>query len=169
MSLPTFLFYFFSGIAALSGIGILLIKNVFKAALLLLLCLLALAALYVLAFADFVASAQILIYAGGILVVIIFGIMLTSKLSGRPLEIDHAHIFGGTLVVIPLCILLMVSIATSPASPRPAYMPTAGNLQRIGINFMTDFALPFELAGILLLVALIGAAVTTSFMKSKKM
>jgi NADH:ubiquinone oxidoreductase subunit 6 (subunit J) len=168
MSLPTLLFYFFSTIAAFSAIGILLIKNVFKAALLLLLCLLALAALYVLAFADFVATTQILIYAGGILVVIIFGIMLTSKLSGRPQGIDHAHIFGGTLVALPLCILLIISITKAPTPPMPAYMPTAGNLQVIGMNFMTDFALPFELAGILLLVALIGAAVTTSFLKSKK-
>src|SRR5689334_22515660 len=106
MNIVTLVFYFFMFIAAASAAGILLIKNVFKGALLLLICLLSLAAVYVLAFAEFVAITQIMIYAGGILVVIIFGIMLTSKISGKPLVVQNANWFGGLLVSITLLVLL---------------------------------------------------------------
>jgi NADH:ubiquinone oxidoreductase subunit 6 (subunit J) len=168
MNILTFISYFFMLAAAVSATGILLSRNVFKAALMLLVCLLSIAALYVLSFAEFVAITQILVYAGGVLVVIIFGIMLTSKLSGKPLQVGHTNIFVALLSGILLFVLLANFIADDLfAAPQHA-LETQGALQTIGTNLMTTYALPFEIAGILLLVALIGAAVITSFMKSKK-
>jgi NADH-quinone oxidoreductase subunit J len=169
MNLVAIIFYFFVLLAALSAMGILLMKNVFKAALLLLICLLCLAAIYILAFAEFVAVTQILIYAGGVMVVIIFGIMLTSRLAGKPLEVNNANIFSGLLASIILLILLVNFYSKYFTITNSGSLPTTGSIETIGINFMTKFALPFEIAGILLLVALIGAAVITSFMKIKKL
>jgi NADH-quinone oxidoreductase subunit J len=161
------MFYVFVFIALAGVIGILLTRNVFKGALFLLMCLLSIAALYVMLSAEFVAITQILIYAGGIVVVLIFGIMLTTRISGKPLLVTNSNIFSGALVSIALLAVLINLIAYNPLSATLQTAPVAG-LENIGINFMTSHALPFEVAGVLLLVALIGAAVVTSFMKSKK-
>lgn len=168
MTLATIVFYFFVLVAAISSIGILFSKNVFKAALLLLVCLLAIAALYIFTMAEFIAITQILIYAGGILVVIIFGIMITSKLSGKPLHVGHTHLFSGLLAALTIFILLIFSFIRDLDLPKPISITESNNIEMLGTNFITDYALPFQMAGILLLVALIGAAVITSFMKSKK-
>ena len=167
MNLTSILFYSFEALAALSSIALIFARNVFHGALLLITCLLALAGIYVLAFAEFVAVTQILVYAGGILVVIIFGIMLTSKLSGKPLLIEHAYGFSGTLAGILFFALLIFSIANE--SFKELAPPTElTEIRTIGVGLMTDFALPFEVAGILLLVALIGAAIIASSTKTKK-
>jgi NADH:ubiquinone oxidoreductase subunit 6 (subunit J) len=161
------MFYVFVFIALAGVIGILLTRNVFKGTLFLLMCLLCIAALYVMLSAEFVAITQILIYAGGIVVVLIFGIMLTTRISGKPLLVTNSNIFSGALVSIALLAALINLIAYNPLSTTLKTAPVAG-LENIGINFMTSHALAFEVAGVLLLVALIGAAVVTSFMKSKK-
>jgi NADH:ubiquinone oxidoreductase subunit 6 (subunit J) len=169
MSLLNGLFYFLEIIAALSAISIIFIRHVFYGALLLITCLLALAGLYVLAFAEFIAVTQILIYAGGILVVIIFGIMLTSKISGKPLVVQHANVFSGILVGLIFLALLIYFLSTqkfvmySTAKPSPET-----NIHTFGTGLMSDFILPFEIAGVLLLITLIGAAVVASSLKSKK-
>ena len=164
----TVAFYGFMLIAAISALGILVIKNVFKGALLLLICLLALAALYILLLAEFVAITQILIYAGGILVIILFGIMLTSKISGTPLRVKHGNIVAGIIAGVSICSLLIRLISDHFAATAQSPMQTSQAIETIGIHFMTDYIIPFEVAGILLLMALIGAAVTVSFMKTKK-
>lgn len=170
MNVLNLLFYFFEGVAAASALGIIFIRNVFYGALLLIVCLLSLAALYVFMFAEFVAVTQILIYAGGILIVIIFGIMLTSKIAGKPLVVEHAYVFGGTLVSVIFCSLLIYFLGRQPfASQDVVSLQQEEVLQRIGMGFMQEFLLPFEVAGILLLIALIGAAVIASTAKPKRM
>jgi NADH-quinone oxidoreductase subunit J len=168
MNIAGFLFYFFIVSAAASAIAILLIKNVFKAALFLLVCLLSLAAIYILAFAEFVAVTQILIYAGGILVLIIFSIMLTTKISGKPLRTSNTNIVSGISAGIVLLVLLLNYIPGNFMARTTDAMTPSQNIENIGINLMTEYALPFEIAGLLLLVSLLGAAVITSFMKIKR-
>ncbi|MBL7857205.1 MAG: NADH-quinone oxidoreductase subunit J [Cyclobacteriaceae bacterium] len=169
MTIATFMFYFFEVMAALSALALIFVRNVFYGALLLLICLLSLAGIYVLAFAEFVAVTQILIYAGGILVVIIFGIMLTTKISGKPLVVKHGNWLAGIFAGISMAALLMTffsqeSFSVSPIPPVSKY----GAIEQIGIQLMTGFALPFEVAGVLLLITLAGAAVIASTIKSKK-
>lgn len=166
MNLITLISWFFIVTTALSAVVILFSKNVFKAALMLLICLLSIAALYILANAEFIGVTQILIYAGGILVLVLFGIMLTSKLSGKPLKVSNDNLFSATLMgatVFGMLVLFFQNYLVLNEVTLPSQ-----SVQNIGISLMTDFSLPFELAGILLLVALIGAAVITSFMKLKK-
>lgn len=167
MSTHQLIFYVFSGFAALSAVGMLFVKNVFKAALMLLVCLLSLAGIYVLAFAEFLAVTQIMIYAGGILVVIIFGVMLTAKISGKPLEVTHNNILSGLIAGIALAILLIKLYS----SPFLVTHGTQGHDENIvtetGIQLMSTFVLPFEVAGVLLLMSLIGAAVVVSSFNKK--
>ena len=166
MNSPLLLFYLFVVAAGSSALGILLIRNVFKAALLLLICLLSLAALYVMAFAEFVAVTQIMIYAGGILVVIIFGIMLTSKISGKTLVAGHTNVFSGMLAGLMIAGLLF-SLVAKNFSRDIISQENFNTVSETGNQLMTTYMLPFEIAGLLLLIALIGAAVIASSAKSK--
>lgn len=171
MTLASFMFYFFEAAAALSAIALVLVRNVFYGALLLIVCLLAVAGIYVLAFAEFVAITQILIYAGGILVVIIFGIMLTSKISEKPLVVEHAFIFSGILAAAG-CFALLVFVLSKESfiqkTPAPGQSIQFNHVNTIGISLFGKYMLPFEIAGLLLLMALIGASVVASTIKSKK-
>jgi NADH-quinone oxidoreductase subunit J len=164
------LFYMFVVLTGVSALGILFIKNVFHAALLLLVSLLSIAGIYIINFAELVADTQILIYAGGILILLIFGIMLTSRLSGKPLIVTNNRWAEGVLVGIPLLILLVTFLLRENFTQNSANTTTLGqwnNINLIGINFMTDYLLPFEVAGILLLIALIGAAVMASYKRNE--
>jgi NADH-quinone oxidoreductase subunit J len=169
MNFVNILFYFFEAVAALAALSLVLVRNVFYGALILVVCLLALAAIYVLAFAEFVAVTQILIYAGGILVVIIFGVMLTAKIAGKPLVVKHTNLLGGTLACVALFTLLIYFLSSQHFfEDEKEMIPSADTINTIGFGLMTEFVLPFEVAGILLLAALIGAAVIASSIKSKK-
>lgn len=169
MSAASLLFYVFEGVAALAALALLFVRNVFYGALLLMVCLLGIAAIYVLSFAEVVAVTQILVYAGGILVVIIFGIMLTSKLAGKPLVVTHANVFLALLSSGALLLILIYLIAQITFPVADGATTLAGkNVERVGLSIMTDFVLPFEIAGILLLAALVGAAVLASTLKSKE-
>jgi NADH:ubiquinone oxidoreductase subunit 6 (subunit J) len=169
MTLVSFMFYFFETLAALSAIGLALVRNVFHGALLLIVCLLALAGIYVLAFAEFIAVTQILIYAGGILVIILFGIMLTTKISEKPMEVDHIFTTAGTLVASG-CFFLLIYILSKESFLKHSVPDTTQlkNINSIGIALLSKYMLPFEIAGLLLLIALVGASVMASTIKSNK-
>ncbi|MEX1239311.1 MAG: NADH-quinone oxidoreductase subunit J [Cyclobacteriaceae bacterium] len=165
MNLTEIFFYFFILLAAISAGAIVFSGDVFKSALLLLTCLLSIAALYVLSFAEFIAVTQILIYAGGILVIIIFGIMLTTKISGQALTVQNTNIFSGGIAGIGLLTLLVRYLPDIPPAESKGLQPQ--DISVIGLKIFSLYSLPFEIAGLLLLVALVGAAVITSHLKSK--
>ncbi|HTF19455.1 MAG TPA: NADH-quinone oxidoreductase subunit J [Chryseolinea sp.] len=161
MNAATILHYFFLAAASFATVALLFVRNVFYGALLLIITLLCLAGLYVLSFAEFLAITQILVYAGGILVVIIFAIMLTSHLHGKPLLVDHSNRLAGGLVGATLLGFLIYLIVNqfpvvANGQVRPFSISTLGRL------LLTEYALPFEVTGVVLLIALIGAAVIAS-------
>lgn len=158
MSLPIIVLYVLVALAVAGGLGVLLTRSVFKAAIALLICLLAVAGIYVLTFAEFVAVAQVLIYAGGVVVLILFGIMLTSKTSMTPFVSRFANVGSGLFLMIALLSLLWSAIGEIKT---PATSLTNQPVTTIGTSLMTGYALPFELTGIILLLALIGAAVSS--------
>jgi NADH-quinone oxidoreductase subunit J len=168
MKLVDFLFYFFGTLAVSSALMLAIVRHVFYGALLLIVCLLALAGIYVLAFAEFVAITQILIYAGGILVVIIFGIMLTTR-SEKPLLVEHTNVFAGVFVALASfggLVFLLNNESFRLADPFSG-STTLSHVNTIGVSLMTTYMLPFEVSGILLLMALVGAAVIASTIKRK--
>ncbi|MCI0750235.1 MAG: NADH-quinone oxidoreductase subunit J [Flammeovirgaceae bacterium] len=161
MNLLFIIFYAFCVLAVFSALGILLTKNLLHAALFLLVCLVSLSGVYIFSMAEWLAVTQLLIYAAGIVVLIVFGIMLTNSTSGKPLQVSNARWMVGLLLGAGFCFLLVktsneINIVTPHANPTNALM------QQTGKNLMSDFALPFEVAGLLLLLALVGAAVISS-------
>ena len=163
-------FYSLEFLAFASAVSILFTKNVFYAALFLIVCLLSIADIYIIANAEFLAVTQILIYAGGVLVLVIFGVMLTSKISGKPLAVENKNWFAGLLVgLFFMAILLNLFSKTIFYNSNPIESKVVNtSINQIGIHFTTDYALPFEVTGVLLLVALIGAAVVASTVSSAK-
>jgi NADH:ubiquinone oxidoreductase subunit 6 (subunit J) len=168
MNLGSTIFYCFITTAMVSALAILFSKNIFKAALWFLICLLSIAALFIMSFAEFVGVTQILIYAGGVLVIILFGIMFTSRLTGKPLRVENKNLFVGVLVGASIFILLAKLILShvpdlGTNSQRPEH-----SVETIGKSLMTDYSLPFEVVAILLLITLVGASVVMAFMKLKR-
>ena len=166
MNIVIIAFYFFEVLAAVSALGILLVRNVFHGALLLVTCLLSLAGLYVIGFAEFVAITQILVYVGGVLILILFGIMVTSRIAGRPVISKNRLWITG---IIPGVIILgtLIKFFSEVKLAEPNEELTGRTLEAIGISFMTEYLLQFEVAGVLLLVVLIGATITASMAQQK--
>lgn len=160
----TFAFYLLAFLSVIAAAGILFTRQLFHGALMLLVCLLCIAGIYVVSLAELVAVAQILVYAGGVVVIIIFGIMLTTRISDKPLKITNDKWFAGILVGIPLMVLLisLINRENFPATETFVPNPHFTIINQLGIALMTDYLLPFEIAGILLLIALAGAAVSAA-------
>lgn len=150
--------YFFMIAGAASATAILFTRNIFHAVLMLLVTLLSTAAIYVLLGAEFLGIAQILVYAGGVIILLIFGIMLTSRLSNKPLNISNHNLTGGLLGGLAFFLLLVYAYQyLDPLTPQNVI-----SYPSVGISMLTDYAAPFELTGVLLLVSLIGAALIAS-------
>ena len=151
-------FWFFVAMTVISAFFVVLSKNLVYAAVSLLVTFLGVASMYVFLWADFMAGTQVMIYIGGILILILFGIMLTHKITS--VKISHANVQRGmgALVTILLFAGLFWMIQITPWKLESAIEPEQ-TVETIGTLLMTDFLLPFEVASVLLLGALIGAAV----------
>jgi len=159
MSILDLVFYFFGGLAILSSLLIVIHRNVLYNAFFLLISLLCVAGLYVFAGADFIAVSQIMIYVGGILVLLIFGVMFTNRQqSSADLSVGQRNLILGSVLGISLFALLAHAIWQSQQLGRlnEGEIPTA-TVAKLGVGLMTNYLIPFELAAILLLAALIGA------------
>ena len=114
------------------------------------------AGLYVLLGADFLAATQLLIYVGGILVLLLFGVMLTHKIYDLDLRTETTQLASGVIVAVGLFVILTATALRSEWATTER--PPAPTTDEIGRLFMGQYLLPFEAASVLLLVALIGAA-----------
>ncbi|AKQ44884.1 hypothetical protein TH63_03395 [Rufibacter radiotolerans] len=171
LSLPTLLFYLFAALAVGAGLWLVFSKNLLHMAFALLLCLLAVAAIYVLLFADFVAVTQLMIYVGGVLVLIVFGLMLSSSTEGDFLLSGNANTVWAAAVVIGVVAglggLLLKTASAFPAADQPSGLAQTAatgkftTLYTVGQELVLRYVLPFEIASVLLLVALVGAAAIT--------
>jgi NADH-quinone oxidoreductase subunit J len=131
-------------------------QNLVRSAFALLFTLSGVAGLYVYLAADFLAATQIIVYVGGILVLILFGVMLTNKIVSVELYQGSARI-GRSVLLFGAILFILFSVIFNTrwlAGGVPAMEPTT---REIGRLFMTDFILPFEVVSVLLLAALIGA------------
>ena len=168
MNLKDVIYYFFMLLAALSAVGILISKNVLHAALLLIVCLLSIAGIYVLLHAEFLAVTQIMVYAGGILVIIIFGVMLSSRVANKPLNIETARKIPGFVTGAGMLVILIYALQSVGFSFSITFADkVSNNVHAIGFQLMSSYVAPFEIAGVLLLISLIGAAVTASYQIKK--
>ena len=149
-------FWFISGLTVISAFFVVFSKSLLYSAYSLLVTFLGVTALYVFLWADFLAVVQVVVYVGGILVLIIFGIMLTNKISS--VNISHTSVQKGlgAIVVIGFLGALCFVMISTPWVELPNSEPTE-TTRSIGRLLMIDYLLPFEAASFLLLGALIGA------------
>ncbi len=151
------IFYFFALITLISAGVTVASRNIIYSAFSLLFTFFGVAGIYVLLSADFIAISQILIYVGGILVLMLFGVMLTNK-------VINVEIKTGTLQTIPALVLTAVvagvlcGVFYATDWRIVQGIPATPTAKTLGEMFMTTYLLPFEVASVVLLVALLGAA-----------
>ena len=153
-----FVFWVVTSVTIISALGVVLSNQLIYSAISLLFTLFGIAGLYVFLWADFMTGIQLLVYVGGILTLIIFGIMLTNKISSARLSQTNMQQGIGSVVSLWLLIVLSLVISKtnwySASSSEPA-----STVDKIGTLLMTKHLLAFEGISLLLLGALIGAAI----------
>jgi len=158
MSLFDIAFYILAFITVASAIVVVSARNIVYSAFALLFTFFGVAGLYVLLNADFIAVTQVLIYVGGILVLIIFGIMLTTKFFNVPIKTEILHV-GPAIVVTGAIMGTLVGVILKTKWFNVMNVQWENTTKKIGEKLMTDFILPFEVASVVLLVALLGAVI----------
>jgi NADH-quinone oxidoreductase subunit J len=158
------IFFILSAFTLLAAVMVVTVKNIIHSALWLIGSFFSVAALYLLMEAEFIAIVQVLIYVGAISILILFAIMLTRHVTGEGVRqlyqrwwiafVVAAALFG--LLIVPT--VLNYSWNTVPPPAQGQTQPLASATE-IGTAFMREYLLPFEIASVLLLVALIGAIV----------
>ena len=153
-------FVFLASAVVIGALGVVLLPNIVYAAFLLGGVFLAVAGLYLMLNASFIAAAQVLIYVGAVNVLILFAIMLVNKKEAMAASPGTGlrRILSSGVCVGLLILLLRVAFTTPWALPGPAPIGEDAVI-RLGEHFFSDYLLPFELASVLLLMAMIGAIV----------
>lgn len=140
-----------------TGVGIIVFsKNVVHAAYAIALTLVGLSGIYVLLHSELLAIVQILLYAGGVVILLAFGIMMTSRLGGE-VKTKSKNKLSAALLSASLFGLL-VYLISSTDFPQKEMHPKEPQIAAIGIAFLTDHLVAFELVAFILLVVLVGAA-----------
>jgi NADH:ubiquinone oxidoreductase subunit 6 (subunit J) len=153
-------FFVFSGVILLGLLGMIFTKKVVYAAFLLVVVMVALAGIFVLFKADYLAVVQILVYAGGIVILLAFGLMLTQQIREGATPAAHHLLFPGLLVAVTVAFAFSVTIYQGSQLPLKYHTGSWPNqpVRTIGQLFMTEYLLAFELIAYLLLVVLVGAS-----------
>jgi len=167
------LFYAFAALAILSALLVVSLKNTARALFLFFVTLFAMAGLFLFALADFVAITQILVYVGGVLILMIFAFMLSNKELLKDLQstssrfIAMPNVQSAVLAIAFLALMTYGIIEWQQQTPEwimqnikmnQVIQSTDNNISQLGVKFMTHYILPFEVISIFLLMALIGAS-----------
>ncbi len=154
---PKIIFWFFAALMLGSALIVVHGKNLVHSAFALLATFFSAAVFYALLGADFLAGAQVLIYVGGILILLLFGVMLTNRIFDVNLRTETFQVVPSALVSAGVFAMLTLVILKTPWR-RVSVLDEGPTTERIGNLLVTTYLLPFEVASVLLLVALLGAA-----------
>jgi NADH-quinone oxidoreductase subunit J len=157
MGIYDLIFYLFAAVTVLSAFFVVTTRNIVRAAFFLLFTLFGIAGLYVLLGADFVALVQLIVYVGGILILLIFGVMITNKITEVEIKTGTIHTMPAAIGVGLLTGIIGAVVLGTEWSQVDSEMPQS-TLSNLGSMLLNEYVLVFELLGILLLVALVGAA-----------
>jgi NADH-quinone oxidoreductase subunit J len=168
MSPEQIIFYFFAALTLISAFLVVNLQNLVRSIFLFFVTIFSLAAMFVFALADFIAVTQVVIYVGGVLVLMLFAFMLSNRelLSGLQVikgGFKMSHL-AGLLISCGIFFLLYLSISSADVINLPWVknsQPLGQNdntIHQIGIHTMTRYLLPFEVVSVFLMMALIGAA-----------
>ncbi|SDD75283.1 NADH-quinone oxidoreductase subunit J family protein [Desulfuromonas thiophila] len=156
-------FYLVALVTLVSGFLVIRCKNPINSAISLVMTFFCLAVFYVMLHAPFMAAVQIMVYAGAIMVLIMFVIMLLnlgSEVVGRYRHaVTGALVAGGLLLLQLLILVKQGGVSPTGGTINAQTVEAVGHTELIGFAMFTDFLLPFEIASILLLVAIVGAVV----------
>jgi NADH-quinone oxidoreductase subunit J len=161
--METFFFTVVSLVAVVSAILVVVCRNPINSALALVLTFFSVATFYVTMDAPFLAAVQVMVYAGAIMVLIIFTIMLLNIRVNASKKQSHKVILGSIIGFFTLLNTAYIIYKSQAAQPVGTYSPemirSVGHTQLIGREMFTNFLLPFEITSILLLVAIVGAVI----------
>ena len=163
--LETVLFFVLAALTVVSAVLVIAQRNAVASAIYLIITFFCLAGIYLLLQAPFIAVIQVLVYAGAIMVLFLFVIMLLNleEETKRIRQPKLAKIAGVALAVVLLAQLGMIFQSFILAAPRENFTPekvaAAGNTESVARLLFTDFLLPFEITSVLLLVAIVGAII----------
>ncbi|HCF25869.1 MAG TPA: NADH-quinone oxidoreductase subunit J [Cyanobacteria bacterium UBA11049] len=143
-----------------AALGVVLLSNIVYSAFLLAMVFVSISGMYLLLNADFVATAQVLIYVGAVNVLILFAIMLVNKREDfQPVRNAWLRPLITSVVSLGLFALLSAMVLSTPWAISTGSTPGNNSIIAIGQHFFSDFLLPFELASVLLLMAMVGAII----------
>ena len=156
-----FFFYLFAGMMLIGGILVITRKNPVHSALALIVALLAQASIYLMLYAPFVAGVQIILYAGGIMVLFLFVIMLVNiEKAQREEQFNQQWLVGLAAAIALGALFVLVYVKGRALFPdRAILMPEQSNTQQVAVLLYGNYMFTFEIASLLLLVAIIGAVV----------
>lgn len=157
MGIYDIIFYLFAVLTLVSGFFVVTSKNIVHAAFYLLFTFFGVAGLYVLLGADFIAVVQLMVYVGGILVLLLFGVMLTNKITSVNIRSGSLNVFAAAIGV-GLFAGALVSVMITTGWKNFQLEVNDSSLQAIGNLLINEYVVIFELLGVLLLIAMIGAA-----------
>jgi NADH-quinone oxidoreductase subunit J len=163
MTFSAFLFYCLASLALVSGLLVITRRNAVHSALFLVGVFLSVAGIYVVLGAEFLAAVQLLVYAGGILVLFLFVIMLVRLETLKARRRSHFLALVGVVLVVALVAMvghLFLEGGKGGVTGPPAVAPGGeGNMERVGMALYRDYLLPFEVVSVFLLVAMVGTIV----------
>ncbi len=152
-------FYVMAAVAIAAGLKMVTTANVVHAALYLLVVLSAVAGTYVILGAEFAAVTQVLVYLGAIMVLLLFGVMLTRAKLGTDDDLDHEQRWIGALVAAAMFAVMSYSVIEAFGTEELPLTQQPQTTQQVADEIFSTYIVPFEALSVLLLAALIGAVV----------
>ncbi|MBF6024405.1 NADH-quinone oxidoreductase subunit J [Lysobacter niastensis] len=163
MDLAQIAFFVFAAFATASAVGVISVKNPVHAVLLLVLTFFSVACTWIIAGAEFLGVALILVYVGAVMVLLLFVVMMLD-IDVAPLREGYVRYLPIGLVVAVVMLvemLTLIGVKSAAATPFAADAATGGNTAWLARSLFTDFLLPFEVAAVILTVAVIAAVTLT--------
>ena len=151
-------FYLLAAVTIAGALGVVLAKKLVHAALLLTVTFIGIACLYFKLGADFLGAAQLMIYAGGVAVLIVLGVMLTRHAPGEATSPDNARWFAAPVAAALFFAVVFSAVYVTPFAER-LDAPVGTTIEALADLMLGEYVMTFELAATLLLAALVGAIV----------
>lgn len=160
MNAPLIIFFVLAGVAVLGAVSLIVQRHPIHSALSLIVVMVALAGLYLLLGAEFVAAVQIIVYGGAIMVLFVFVIMLLNAGEEERTNFSKLATYAGIPLAVATTGLIAAAIVSSKNSlPAAATGDTLTSTRTLSNLLFKDFVYPFELTSVLILVAILGAIV----------
>ena len=165
MDASLFVFLILAGLTLIGALGTVLMRNIVHSALFLIVAFVSVAGIYVLLNADFLFAVQILIYVGAVATLILFGIMLTRGVRGDQPQ-NNNQVLTAAIMALLLFSAVLVPVILNTVWPARTEAAPQTTTALLGQELMQTYALPFEVVGLVLLVALVGAIIVARDNKS---